>query len=62
MVHLNAPVMWLLCESSIHYTEALTQDTPRPAYIIMMDADVLAPNMHQTIINHHANWTETSVV
>ena len=44
------------------YTEALTQDTPGPAYITMMDADVLAPNMHQTISNHHANWTDTSVV
>ena len=56
--------MSLLCGSSIHYTEALTQDTPRPASITvtMMDADVLAPNMHQTITNHHANWTENSVV
>ena len=44
------------------YTEALTQDTPGPAYITMMDADVLAQSMHQTISNHHANWTDTSVV
>ena len=36
-----------------------TAETHRPAYVIMMVADVLAPNRHQVISNHHADSSVT---
>ena len=36
-------------------------DTRRPAHVIMMFADVLAPNRRQAISNHHADFNLVTV-
>ena len=39
-----------------------TLDMRRPAKVMTMVADALAPNMHQTINNHNADLTVTMVL